>query len=71
MLWFNVCLSIFDPQELFAVLLRPGLENAKLTAVRFVLKPSERERWERAVVSKAYQRRLQASKSTLRPSPAK
>jgi hypothetical protein len=53
MLWFNVCLSMFEPQELFDVLLRPALENARVTSVQFVLKPAERERWEAAVLPKA------------------
>jgi hypothetical protein len=53
MLWFNVCLSMFEPQELFDVLLRPALENPRVTSVQFILKPSERERWESAVLPKA------------------
>jgi hypothetical protein len=53
MLWFNVCLSMFEPQELFDVLLRPALENARVTSIQFVLDPAERERWEAAVLPKA------------------
>jgi len=55
MLWFNVCLSMFEPRELFDVLLRPALDNPRVTAIRFVLTPQERERWERAVLPKAQQ----------------
>jgi len=53
MLWFNVCLSMFEPQELFDVLLRPALENPRVTSIRFVLKPEERQRWQHAVLPKA------------------
>jgi hypothetical protein len=55
MLWFNVCLSMFEPQPLFDVLLRPALTNPRVTSVQFVLSPSERERWESAVLAKATQ----------------
>ena len=49
MLWFNVCLLMFRPQSLFDSLLRPALENSRVTAVQFVLDGSERERWEHDV----------------------
>jgi hypothetical protein len=52
MLWFNVCLSMFEPQELFDVLLRPAIENPAVTGVQFVLSPEERSRWEGAVLPK-------------------
>ena len=29
MIWFNVCLSMFEPQHLFDALLRPALENPR------------------------------------------
>src|SRR5690606_3014839 len=50
MIWFNVCLSMFEPQSLFDVLLRPAVENRDVTRIQFVLDPGERERWEREVV---------------------
>ncbi len=53
MVWFNVCLSMFEPQILFDTLLRPALENPRTTSVRFILDEGERERWERAVLPKA------------------
>jgi hypothetical protein len=53
MVWFNVCLSMFEPQELFDILLRPALESPQVRSVQFVLDPGERERWERAVLPKA------------------
>jgi hypothetical protein len=55
MLWFNVCLSMFEPQELFDVLLRPALENPLVTSVQFVLSPTEQSRWENSVMVKANQ----------------
>ncbi len=53
MVWFNVCLLMFVPQELFNVLLRPAIENPRVTSIHFVLAPSERSRWEEQVVPKA------------------
>ena len=53
MLWFNVCLAMFEPQELFDVLLRPALENPRVRTIQFVLRPDERQRWEEAVLPKA------------------
>jgi hypothetical protein len=52
MVWFNVCLSMFEPQSLFDALLRPAVENPRVTSIRFVLDESERERWRRVVLPK-------------------
>ena len=52
MVWFNVCLSMFEPQVLFDALLRPAVENARVTSIQFVLDESERERWETVVLPK-------------------
>ncbi len=52
MVWFNVCLSMFEPQALFDVLLRPAVENPQVTSVRFVLDEGERERWQNVVLPK-------------------
>jgi hypothetical protein len=52
MVWFNVCLSMFEPQPLFDVLLRPAIENPQVTSVRFVLDEGERERWQNVVLPK-------------------
>jgi hypothetical protein len=43
--WFNVCLRMFYAQEPFNVMLKPFVENSKVTSVRFVLDHSEKERW--------------------------
>jgi hypothetical protein len=53
MVWFNVCLSMFQPQSLFDSLLRPALENPRVTAIRFILDPGEQQRWADDVLPKA------------------
>ena len=45
MTWFNVCLLMFVPQSLFDVLLRPAVENPRVTGIQFILDASEKERW--------------------------
>lgn len=52
MIWFNVCLLMFVPQDLFDTLLRPAIENPTVTSIQFVLDESERERWETQVKPK-------------------
>lgn len=52
MIWFNVCLLMFVPQDLFDSLLRPAIENPNVSSVQFILDESERERWETEVKPK-------------------
>jgi hypothetical protein len=52
MVWFNVCLLMFAPQALFDVLLRPAIENPRVTSIQFLLDHHERERWEQVVMPK-------------------
>lgn len=52
MVWFNVCLLMFAPQVLFDVLLRPAIENPRVTSIQFLLDHRERERWQSAVLPK-------------------
>jgi hypothetical protein len=52
MLWFNVCLLMFRPQALFDALLRPAIENPRVTAIQFILNESERDRWYNEVMPK-------------------
>lgn len=52
MVWFNVCLSMFEPQPLFDALLRPAIENPQVTTIHFILDEGERERWQTAVLPK-------------------
>lgn len=52
LLWFNVCLTMFKPQELFDCLLRPAVENPQVSRITFVLDESERANWSGHVVPK-------------------
>ncbi len=52
MVWFNVCLLMFVPQSLFDVLLRPAIENPRVTAIQFILDRGEEPRWREAVLPK-------------------
>ena len=52
MVWFNVCLLMFRPQELFDCLLRPAVENPRVTRIEFVLDEGERENWRAHVAPK-------------------
>jgi hypothetical protein len=53
MVWFNVCLSMFRPQPLFDTLLRPALENPRVTAIQFVVDPRQKALWDGEVLPKA------------------
>ena len=52
MLWFNVCVLMFRPQALFDALLRPAIENPRVTAIQFILDEGEKERWREEVMPK-------------------
>lgn len=52
MLWFHVCLSMFRPQSLFDNLLRPAIENPKVTSIQFILDESQKEAWQSEVLPK-------------------
>lgn len=52
MVWFNVCLTMFEPQVLFDLLLRPAIENPDVDSIRFVLDESERQLWTETVMPK-------------------
>lgn len=43
--WYNVCFLMFQSQELFDLLLRPAIDNPRVTAIRFVADEGERDRW--------------------------
>lgn len=65
MVWFNVCLLMFVPQALFDVLLRPAIENPRVTALRFILDERERERWQAEVLPKVA--RCQGAEKVVEP----
>ena len=50
--WFNVCLLMFRPQQTFDMLLRPIIENPQVTSVRFISSQSEKELWQTEMVPK-------------------
>ncbi len=50
--WYNVCLRMYKAQEPFDVMLKPFLENPKVTTLRFVLGKGEKERWQNDVLPK-------------------
>ena len=50
--WFNMCLSMYRSQEPFDLMLRPFIENPEVKSVRFILKNTEKERWEKDVEPK-------------------
>jgi hypothetical protein len=52
MIWFHVCLSMFKPQPLFDALLRPAIENPRVTAIQFILDEDQRDVWTHEVAPK-------------------
>jgi hypothetical protein len=52
MIWFNVCLLMFRPQELFDCLLKPAVENPRVNRIEFVLDEGERSNWRSHVMPK-------------------
>jgi hypothetical protein len=52
MIWYNVCLLMFVPQDLFDALLRPAVENPAVTGIQFVLDRREQGRWQESVQPK-------------------
>lgn len=49
-LWFNVCLSMYQSEQQFATMMLPALENQKIDSVEFILDSSQKELWD-AVIS--------------------
>ncbi|MFP4611573.1 MAG: hypothetical protein ACLFQT_11175 [Thiohalophilus sp.] len=45
-IWFNVCLSMYLPQSLFDALLRPAIDNPRITSIQFVLDTSQKDLWQ-------------------------
>ncbi|MDO8682237.1 MAG: hypothetical protein Q7N50_01975 [Armatimonadota bacterium] len=50
--WFNVCLLMFHPQQTFDMLLRPIIENPGVSSVRFISRHSEKELWQEELLPK-------------------
>lgn len=51
-IWFNVCLSMYKPQPLFDVLLRPAVDNPLVTSIQFILDESQKELWQQVIQPK-------------------
>ena len=52
MIWFNVCFTMFQSQEVFDLMLRPAIENPHVTSIRFVSCTAEKRLWEQNIVPK-------------------
>ncbi len=52
MIWFNFCMEMFISQEVFDLVLRPAIENKRVTVIHFILHKSQRPTWERSVLPK-------------------
>ena len=44
-IWFNLCLSMYEPKPLFEALLRPAVDNPMVTSIQFVLDESQKDLW--------------------------
>lgn len=51
-IWYNVCLSMYKPQPLFDVLLRPAIENPMVISIQFVLDENQKDLWQEVVQPK-------------------
>ncbi|MFC1865698.1 hypothetical protein ACFLYB_03190 [Chloroflexota bacterium] len=49
---FNICLRMYQTQQVFDIMLRPFIENHNINSVQFVLNPKEKERWETNITPK-------------------
>jgi len=52
MLWFNVCFTMFQSQDVFDLMLRPAIENPHVDSIQFVSNPSEKTLWEQNILPK-------------------
>ncbi len=52
MLWYNVCLEMFRPQQIFDTLLRPAIDSEHVTSVQFVLDRGAQDAWRDIVMPK-------------------
>ena len=52
MVWFNMCFAMFRSQEVFDLMLRPAIENARVESIQFISGHGERDRWDRYLAPK-------------------
>jgi hypothetical protein len=50
MIWFNVCFLMFKTQEIFDLMLRPAIENPRVSSIRFIANPTEQPLWEQHIL---------------------
>ena len=51
-IFFNICLRMYQTQQVFDIMLRPYIENTSITSVQFLLNPKEKERWNTNILPK-------------------
>lgn len=44
-IWYNVCLSMYKPQQLFDSLLRPAVDSPLISSIQFILDRSQTDLW--------------------------
>ncbi|MCA9216934.1 MAG: hypothetical protein KDB27_27890, partial [Planctomycetales bacterium] len=52
MLWFNVCFTMFESQDVFDLMLRPAIENPRVDSIQFVSNPTEKTLWQQNILPK-------------------
>ena len=55
MLWFHVCPLMFRQQAVFDAMLKPVVENPRVSSIQFVLDHTDREVWDSEVMPKIRQ----------------
>lgn len=54
-LWFNVCLSMYQSERQFTAMMRPALENQKIDSIAFILDNSQKELWDAVILPRIEQ----------------
>ncbi len=49
-IWYNLCLSMYQPEHLFDALVRPAIENGMVTSIQFVLDSSQKTLWDSSIL---------------------
>jgi hypothetical protein len=49
---YNICMRMYQSQQVFDIMLRPYIENPDITSIQFLLNPKEKERWESNITPK-------------------
>jgi hypothetical protein len=51
-IWFNVCLRMYQAQYTFDLMVKPFIDNPEITSIQFVLDSKEKDRWLRDMLPK-------------------